>query len=49
MYGWVGECLLATLAQVAGDEWNADLAREWGGAYGAIAALMQQGAAASAE
>lgn len=47
MYGWVGECLLVTLAQVSGDEWNADLERAWSGAYSAIAGLMQ-GTAASA-
>jgi len=45
MYAWVGECLLATLADVAGDDWNDDLARAWTNAYGAIAGLMQEGAA----
>ena len=40
MYGWVGEALLATLADVAGPDWSEDLAREWGAAYGAITSLM---------
>lgn len=45
MYDWVGAALLETLAQVAGDAWNDDLAQAWGDAYGAIAGLMQAGAA----
>lgn len=47
MYDWVGECLLATLAEAAGDDWNDELAEAWTEAYGAIASLMQAGAAAS--
>jgi hemoglobin-like flavoprotein len=42
MYGWVGECLLATLAEVAAEAWTPRLAAEWTEAYGAIAALMQR-------
>jgi hemoglobin-like flavoprotein len=45
MYGWVGESLLATIAEVAGADWNPELAAAWTEAYGAIAGLMQQGAA----
>jgi hemoglobin-like flavoprotein len=45
MYGWVGASLLATLAEVAGDAWTPELAAAWTEAYGAIAGLMQQGAA----
>jgi nitric oxide dioxygenase len=41
MYGWVGASLLATLAEVAGDEWTPELATAWTDAYGAIAGLMQ--------
>jgi hemoglobin-like flavoprotein len=44
MYDWVGEALLATLAEVAGADWSPALASEWSSAYGAIAATMQAGA-----
>ena len=44
MYPWVGDALLATLAGVAGSDWNDELAREWGAAYGAITSLMLDGA-----
>ena len=44
MYGWVGECLLETFAEVAGDDWTPALARAWSDAYGAIAGLMLGGA-----
>jgi hemoglobin-like flavoprotein len=44
MYGWVGDALLRTLAEVAGDAWTPALAEAWGDAYGAIARLMQAGA-----
>jgi len=43
MYGWVGDSLLATLVEVAGDEWNPALASAWIEAYGAISSLMQAG------
>lgn len=45
MYAWVGESLLATLAEIAGPDWTPELAGEWAEAYGAIATLMQRGAA----
>jgi hemoglobin-like flavoprotein len=48
MYDWVGDSLLATLAEVAGEQWTPQLAKAWTDAYGAIAGLMQRGAAASA-
>lgn len=48
MYPWVGDALLATLADVAGADWNDELAREWGAAYGAITSLMLKGAEAAA-
>lgn len=44
MYAWVGEALLATLAEVSGSDWSAELARAWGEAYGVIASAMQEGA-----
>ena len=43
MYPWVGEALLATLAEVAAAEWTPALASEWGAAYGAITSLMLAG------
>lgn len=45
MYAWVGECLLATLAEIADDEWTPDVATAWTDAYGAISSLMLEGAA----
>jgi hemoglobin-like flavoprotein len=45
MYGWVGASLLATLAEVAGKDWSKPLEAAWTEAYGAIAGLMQAGAA----
>jgi hemoglobin-like flavoprotein len=48
MYGWVGECLLATLAGIAGDVWSAELATAWCDAYGAVSGLMLRGAHAPA-
>ena len=45
MYGWVGASLLAALAEAAGDYWTPELEAAWTDAYGAIAGLMQAGAA----
>ena len=47
MYDWVGASLLAALAEAAGEDWTPELEAAWRAAYGAIAGLMQQGAAAS--
>ena len=44
MYGWVGGSLLATLAEVAGEDWNDELQGQWAAAYGAISGLMKEGA-----
>jgi hemoglobin-like flavoprotein len=41
MYDWVGESLLATLAEIAADAWTPALAAAWTDAYGAIARMMQ--------
>ncbi len=46
-YAAVGECLLAAMAEVAGPLWTDDLEQEWAATYGAVASLMQQGAAAA--
>lgn len=48
MYDWVGDALLATLAESAGDAWTPELAGAWGETYGAIAGLMQRGAGTGA-
>ena len=44
MYGWVGDSLLSTIAEIAGSDWTPELAAAWTEAYGAIASLMQRGA-----
>jgi hemoglobin-like flavoprotein len=46
MYGWVGESLLATLADVAGPAWTPEVAAAWTEAYSAIASMMMAGSAA---
>lgn len=43
-YDWVGECLLATLAEVAGDDWTPELNTAWADAYNAVVSLMLAGA-----
>jgi hemoglobin-like flavoprotein len=45
MYDHVGDALLATLAEIAAETWTAEVARQWTLAYGAIASMMQAGAA----
>jgi hemoglobin-like flavoprotein len=40
MYDWVGESLLATLAEVAGPAWTKELEAAWAEAYGVIVSLM---------
>jgi hemoglobin-like flavoprotein len=47
MYDHVGDALLATLAEVAAEAWTPVVAVQWTLAYGAIAGLMQAGAAAA--
>jgi len=44
MYDWVGECLLAALAEAAGTDWSPQLEVAWADAYDAIASLMKEGA-----
>lgn len=48
MYDMVGDALLATLAEVAAETWTPPVAHQWTLAYGAIAGMMQAGAAARA-
>jgi len=43
MYAWVGDSLLATLAEVAGAEWTPEVATAWTQAYGTIASMMMAG------
>jgi hemoglobin-like flavoprotein len=43
MYDWVGDALLATLAEAAGADWTPHLASQWASAYGTICQLMQAG------
>jgi hemoglobin-like flavoprotein len=43
MFPWVGECLVATLAEVAGDAWTPRYEQAWIEAYGAITALTLAG------
>lgn len=49
MYAWVGDSLLATLAEIAAEAWTPDVAKAWTDAYGAISSLMLQGAALASE
>ena len=44
MYGWVGESLLAAIAEAAGKDWSPELHGAWTDAYGAISGLMLKGA-----
>ena len=44
MYPWVGECLIATLAELCGDEWTKDHEEAWVAAYGALTGLALAGA-----
>lgn len=48
MYPWVGECLIATLSEVAGADWTPAMAEAWTAAFGAIRDLMLKGAAGRA-
>ncbi len=43
MYGWVGDALLATLAEAAGPAWSPAAKAAWTEAYGAISTMMLQG------
>ena len=43
-YPVVGEVLLASMAQVAGDAWTEQYEQAWAAAYGVVAAVMIDGA-----
>ncbi len=43
MFAWVGDALLATLAEILDKEWNHEVAQEWAEAYGVIQSLMVVG------
>jgi hemoglobin-like flavoprotein len=45
MYRWVVECLLAALAEAAGDAWTAEVQSAWAAALEAVASMMLTGAA----
>ncbi len=47
MYDWVGESLIAALAEAAGDDWTAETGAAWAAAFGAIRDLMLKGAEAA--
>ncbi len=49
MYPWVGESLLATLAEVLGDDWTPAVEAAWVAAFGAIAGAMMDGARSVAQ
>jgi hemoglobin-like flavoprotein len=44
MYDWVGESLLATIAEVAGDDWSDELSEAWTAALGAVSGIMKDDA-----
>ena len=44
MYSWVGECLLAALADLSGDRWSRELETAWATTYGRICHIMLEGA-----
>jgi hemoglobin-like flavoprotein len=47
MYPLVGQVLLASMAELAGDAWNPSLADAWSDAYGVVASAMLDGADAA--
>ena len=44
MYPWVGECLIAALADLCGDRWTPQHEAAWVGAYGVLMDLALAGA-----
>jgi len=45
MYPWVGECLIAALADLCGDAWTPEHEAAWAQAYGVLTDLALAGAA----
>ena len=46
-YPVVGEVLIASMAEIAGDDWRDEYAAAWAAAYGIVAATMIEGAASA--
>ena len=46
-YPVVGEVLIASMAEIAGDDWRHEYAAAWAAAYGIVAATMIEGAASA--
>jgi len=46
MYAWVQECLIETLAEIAGDDWSEQHTAAWDEALAAVSSLMLAGAEA---
>lgn len=44
MYPWVGECLIAALAELCEDQWTPEHEAAWASAYGALTELALAGA-----
>ncbi|HEU4538703.1 MAG TPA: globin domain-containing protein [Polyangiaceae bacterium] len=44
MYDWVGDALLRTLGEIAGDAWTPELKAAWAEAYGALVTMALAGA-----
>lgn len=44
MYGWVGECLIDTLAEILEDQWTPEHQQAWSDALNAVSGLMIAGA-----
>jgi hemoglobin-like flavoprotein len=49
MYDAVAECMIAAMEELGGPAWTAQMTTEWTAALGAVAGLMQAGAAQLAE
>ena len=46
-YAVVGDVLIASMAEVAGEAWRPEYDAAWAAAYGVVAGVMQDGAAAA--
>jgi hemoglobin-like flavoprotein len=49
MYPLVGEVLLASMAEIAGDGWTQEIEAAWAEAYGVVQSVMLEGAAEAEE
>ena len=48
-YPVVGEVLIASMAEIAGDDWRPEHTAAWAAAYGLVSATMLDGAASASE